>query len=149
MAHFKYIAHRGNTDGPNPDLENSPYYLMDAIDLGFDVEVDVWVVDGVISFGHNGPSYSHIPESFLLEIGSYAWYHCKNLEALEFFTETFPHLNYFYHDKDDYTLTSQGYIWTYPEKFFGKRSVVVNLEQEYSYVGHELYGVCGDYAPKI
>ena len=32
-----YIAHRGNTDGPNPNRENDPTYIDEAINAGFNV----------------------------------------------------------------------------------------------------------------
>jgi hypothetical protein len=40
-----YISHRGNIDGKKPHLENSPSYIDEAIELGYDVEVDLWFVD--------------------------------------------------------------------------------------------------------
>ena len=47
-----YIAHRGNIRGPNPERENSPDYIDEAIQSGYYVEVDVrmdaipvWIVD--------------------------------------------------------------------------------------------------------
>ena len=56
--------------------------------------------------------------------------------------------NYFWHQDDDYTLTSQGLIWTYPGKKTTSNSIVVmperfdkNLEKEYNGV----YGICSDY----
>ena len=36
------ISHRGNTNGVNHEKENSISYIEDALNLGFDVEVDVW-----------------------------------------------------------------------------------------------------------
>jgi hypothetical protein len=36
------IAHRGNINGPNKEHENSPGYILNAIELGYDVEVDIW-----------------------------------------------------------------------------------------------------------
>lgn len=140
----KLISHRGNIFGPNQLMENSPYYLLEAIDAGFDVEVDVWVTDLGICFGHDEPEYISIPESFLLEIGNSAWFHCKNLKALEFFNSVFPQLNYFWHQVDDYTLTSQGQIWTYPGKDITKNSVIVDLEEPTD--SHSMaYGICSDY----
>ena len=35
------IAHRGNIDGPNPEMENNPQYIDKAIDSGYNVEIDV------------------------------------------------------------------------------------------------------------
>ena len=36
------ISHRGNTNGPNPNMENKPEYVLDAKLKGYDVEIDVW-----------------------------------------------------------------------------------------------------------
>ena len=38
-----WIAHRGNTRGPKPEKENQPEYILQAIQEGFDVEIDVWM----------------------------------------------------------------------------------------------------------
>ena len=51
------ISHRGNIDDPCPSMENSPSYIMAAVDSGFDVEVDVWKVDDLIYLGHDQPQY--------------------------------------------------------------------------------------------
>ena len=45
---MKYISHRGNLTDVFPDKENSPEYIMAAIRADFDVEVDVWYIDGKI-----------------------------------------------------------------------------------------------------
>lgn len=142
------IAHRGNFAGPNPERENDPYYLMEAIEAGFEVEVDVWVYpdsDGynLICFGHDCPEHCSIPESFLIDIGHVAWFHCKNIEALYFFNSVFPQLNYFWHQEDDHTLTSQGYIWTYPGKEVTPNTVIVDLLGEREDVS-SAYAICSD-----
>ena len=51
------IAHRGNTNGSFESYENEPMYIDKAIQEGFDVEVDVWYVDGVLYLGHDKPQY--------------------------------------------------------------------------------------------
>ena len=40
------LAHRGNINGKQPDRENSPSYILEAIDAGYSVEVDVWLSEG-------------------------------------------------------------------------------------------------------
>ena len=50
------ISHRGNLDGPNKSFENSPSYICEAIDRGFDVEVDLWKTNKLF-FGHAEPQY--------------------------------------------------------------------------------------------
>ena len=52
-----FISHRGNLDGLNPDRENSPEYIDEAIKLGFDVEIDVRTKDGELWLGHDEPQY--------------------------------------------------------------------------------------------
>lgn len=128
--------------GPEPEKENSPYHILNALDLGYDVEVDVWVNGKDIHFGHDEPQWLYIPESFLIEIGHKTWFHCKNFEAFNFFNSVFPQLNYFWHQQDDYTLTSQGFIWTYPGKEIGKNSIIVDLDGKTEY---NCYGICSDY----
>ena len=44
------ISHRGNVNGPDLEKENTIEQIFIAIGKGFDVEVDVWVIDGLIFF---------------------------------------------------------------------------------------------------
>lgn len=144
MPQVKLIAHRGNTSGPNPSEENRPSYLLKAINLGFDVEVDVWLVDGEFYLGHDEPDYP-VDEFYLSWLRDSAWFHCKNLDALKFFTESNLNYRYFWHQVDDYTLTSTGHIWTYPNREYSKDSIIVDLRPNYDYKYGEVYAVCVDY----
>ena len=138
------IAHRGDLTGPS-HKENQTYHLVDAIDAGYDVELDLWMINDLLWLGHDGPQYL-IKESFLLDIGHAAWIHCKNLEALNFLNSTFPQLNYFWHEEDSYTLTSQGYIWAYPGKQVTDRSVLVHLgKPDLNSFDVMPYAICSDY----
>ncbi len=38
------ISHRGNISGKLPERENTVDYIQEALGLGYDVEVDVWMV---------------------------------------------------------------------------------------------------------
>jgi glycerophosphoryl diester phosphodiesterase len=145
MSEVKVIAHRGNVYGPNKDRENSPNYLLEAIDLGFDVEVDVWVSEDKIYLGHDGPEY-FVTLDFLSSIKNRAWYHCKNLEALILLQSTSDKYKYFYHESDKYTLTSTGHVWTYPGEKYFINSIVVDLNKNYFYELNSLYAICVDYA---
>ena len=73
---MKLIAHRGNIEGPNPQRENDPEYILEAIDRGYDVEVDVWG-HKQIWLGHDSAQYA-CPLSFLIQNKSKLWIHCKN-----------------------------------------------------------------------
>ena len=144
----KFISHRGNTDGPNPEKENRPEYILEAVALGHDVEIDVWVKDKEIFLGHDEPKYK-INFSFIESIKNVAWIHCKNAEALYYFSSYHKDINFFWHQGDDFTLTSSGNIWTLKDKDLTPISVAVDLNLDNSYdfskssVG--IYGVCTDY----
>lgn len=106
------ISHRGNIDGKNSNLENSPEYILKAIQAGYDVEVDLWVDGAKLALGHDEPQFN-INLDWLIEFKDRLWIHCKNLEAVSFLN-TCNHseeLNYFWHEDDKVTLTSQNYIW--------------------------------------
>jgi len=138
---MKYISHRGNLKGPDPDLENEPGYIQDALDAGFDVEIDVWYINGKFFLGHDEPVYD-IGENFLKD--KRVWCHAKNPEALEAMLKADIHC--FWHENDERTLTSRGFVWTYPYKALVNGSVVVILDKElnYEYVSRAV-AVCGDY----
>jgi glycerophosphoryl diester phosphodiesterase len=79
---MKIIAHRGNLKGPNPERENSPEYLLEAVEAGYDCEVDVWYDDNnQLYLGHDNPKYK-VDHEFLNNKAF--WCHAKNLEALEY-----------------------------------------------------------------
>jgi len=54
------ISHRGNIDGKQEGKENKPSYIAEAINRGFDCEVDIWFTDGkfVLGYDFNGNSPS-------------------------------------------------------------------------------------------
>jgi len=143
---FKKIAHRGNINGPNPKKENHPDYLKAALALNYDVEVDVWVMNGKYVLGHDYPSYE-VKDAFINNTG--LWLHAKNLEALEKMTEGLGVFNYFWHQTDDFVITSKGYIWTYPGKRLGPRSICVLPERvltDWREADFSRYaGVCSDF----
>ena len=135
---MKWIAHRGNLLGPVPKLENHPDQIDTAIHKGFDVEIDVWKIHNKLYLGHDEPVYS-IDIDFLQR--DVIWCHAKNLEALEFLLNNGIHC--FYHESDKFTLTSKGYIWTYPKQTVTDASVIVVLDKEIPKV--KCFGVCGDF----
>ena len=134
------IAHRGNTNGPSVH-ENQPWYVEQALDKGYQAEIDIWMLGGKLWSGHDSAQYL-ITEEFLLKNMDRLWIHCKNFEALDQFAQMGNSFNYFWHQEDDYTLTSQGYIWTYPGKEVERLSVIVDLDGKTEY---NCYGICSDF----
>ncbi len=135
------ISHRGNISGANPVDENKPEYIMKALQMGYDVEVDVWLlVDGWF-LGHDEPEHQ-ISESFLLKSG--LWCHAKNLDALEGLLAL--GVNCFWHESDKYTVTSNGFIWTYPGLPLVEKSICVmpeNFAEKFVDLSR-CYGICSD-----
>ena len=97
------ISHRGNLDGVNPDRENSPSYIQEAISSGFDVEVFVHWWNNGIWLGHDEPDWG-VSLSFLEKIKDRVWIHCKNFEALTNLID--KDFRIFFHEKERYTIIS-------------------------------------------
>lgn len=148
---YKIISHRGNLHGPNPTLENKPTYIEETIKLGYDVEIDVWYKNGWY-LGHNYPQYK-VTRKWLMDHAYGLWIHCKNLDALYAFVSKDNHIgisspNYFWHQEDDFTLTSHGFIWTYPNKQLTRLSICVLPERGYKGSLDKCYGICTDFTYK-
>ena len=95
-----------------------------------------------------------IDQSWLDLRASKLWIHCKNLGALNHLLGQKSDLNFFWHQEDDYTLTSAGVIWTYPGMEFNHQCVIVVLELIDLLkikMGDEgnLFGVCSKYVGLI
>ena len=140
---MKLISHRGNLTGPNPERENSQLYIQEALDKGFDVEIDVWVINDIIYLGHDKPQYN-VEEIWLQLYRKHLWVHCKNTDAINYFTNKLKLFNYFWHENDTITLTSKNHIWVYPGKQPIKNSIAVMPEIYYDNISQCL-GVCSDY----
>jgi hypothetical protein len=121
------ISHRGNLTGPNPERENSQLYIQEALDKEFDVEIDVWVIDDIIYMGHDKPQYG-VDFRWIRDRVNKLWVHCKNVESVVYFKECGYDVNYFWHQEDTLTLTSQNHIWVYPGNQPIKNSIAVMPE---------------------
>lgn len=131
------ISHRGNLDGKS-SFENHPEHIQEALLQDFDVEIDVWWIDGEYWLGHNNPQYQ-IDENYL-ENPKF-WCHAKNIEGLHKMIQN-KNIHCFWHQEDDVTLTSKGYIWTYPNKKLTPKSIAVLPE---GVIEEEIAGFCSDY----
>lgn len=143
------IAHRGNIYGPDSINENQPEHLLFAINNGFQVETDIWLLNNKFYLGHDRPEY-YVDLNFLYNILDNAWFHCKNFEVLNNFIEKMPNAKFFWHQEDDYTITSNRVIWTYPNKNYSSKSIlVVNNLEDLDTITDNIYGVCSDYVGYI
>ena len=137
------ISHRGNLNGIQKDKENEPKYIISAIDKGFDVEVDVRFENNKFFLGHDYNQFE-IDKEFLLN--KKIWCHAKTNEALSALDEIKAH--FFWHQEDDYTITSKGYIWTYPGKKLLSKSICV-LPEKANYKEINCIGICSDFIEKF
>ena len=140
------ISHRGNINGRMESWENEPTYLDLAISKEYDIEVDVWYVDGVLYLGHDKPQYG-VDFRWFRDRITKLWVHCKNIEAVLFFKTCQYEFNYFWHETDTITLTSNGHIWTYPGKQPIKNSIAVMPEINNDNT-IDCLGICSDYIEK-
>lgn len=141
------IAHRGNREGPCPEYENRPNYIVGGLAAcdWLHCEIDVWVIGGEFFLGHDEPQH-RVSEEFL--VNSRLWCHAKNLPALESMLKN-PLIHCFWHQEDNFVVTSRGYIWTYPGQPLTPMSIWVLPEVTsfaYSYeVVPKYAGICSDY----
>jgi len=131
------ISHRGNLNGKS-NMENRPGYIHKALGQDFDVEIDVWYIEDEFWLGHDIPQYK-IEENFLEN--PRLWCHAKSIDTLYKMTSN-SLIHCFWHQEDDVTLTSRGYLWTYPGKQLTKKSICVLPEKRFE---AEMAGVCSDY----
>jgi hypothetical protein len=117
-------------------MENHPEFIDRALEMDFEVEVDLRKIGDKLYLGHDEPEYL-VPLSWLEDRSALLWVHCKNKEALELDT-----LHRFWHDKDDVVYTSYGILWAYPGAQPIKNSIAVlpELNNEFSD-----YGICTDW----
>jgi hypothetical protein len=134
-----YISHRGNLNGPDKERENSPSYIMEALDRGFHVEVDVWFVNGEFWLGHDEPQYK---TDYKLLVNEKLWCHAKNLSAILEMKKYVIH--YFWHENDRISLTSKNYVWAYPgnQPIIGSIAVLPEL---YNDDISQCKGICSDF----
>ena len=167
----KIIAHRANLGGPNPDVENNPDQIDKCIDQGYDVEIDLRIDESTktLWLGHDTPDYK-VTWYWLAQRLRNLWIHCKDYNTL---VELSSHdtskdngfdipaggCNFFWHQEDEYTLTSNNIIWAYPGKPDNlKTSKLLNtvlVMPEWNKIDWEslkllrCYGICTDYPEKL
>ena len=134
------ISHRGNINGIDIDRENNPSHVLSLLDKNIPVEIDVWLIDGNWSLGHDKPIHS-VDISYLKH--PLLWCHAKNIQALEEMVANNIHC--FWHEEDNYTLTSKGIIWTYPGVLTTKNTVIVDTSKDWKTKKYSCKGVCVDY----
>ena len=132
------ISHRGNLNGLNANLENSPEQIDKAISVGFKVEVDLWYKSNFFWLGHDNANHKITPK-FLIKRKSKLFVHAKNQLA---FHEAYKlNLNVFWHN---FVLTSWGNLWAFPNKCILDNRIEVLLDIKSDTLIPSCYGICTD-----
>jgi hypothetical protein len=104
------IAHRGNYHGIDRARENTIAYIEEAIVAGYDVEIDVWLLEKKWYLGHDMPG-EEIPLSFMER--PQIWTHAKDLQGYVSLYNN-PKVHTFWHNLDEFVFTSKGIKWASP-----------------------------------
>ena len=149
---MKIIAHRGLLEGPNKEKENKLDSIKKALELGFYVELDVRYEDDKFYLGHDY-NQQEIEEIYLEN--PFFFVHCKNIDALRQLNSN-TYVRSFWHQKDDYTLTTGKDIWTFPGKPVVENAFCVlpeayedGLEKTVLKYRDIAQGFCSDYPIKV
>jgi len=144
---MKIISHRANLSGPETasNGENNSRSIINCIELGLEVEVDVWLIENRFFLGHDSPD-ELVSLEFLLKYKDYLWIHCKNSACLSSLIKM-ENINCFWHQNDDMTITSNGSIWVYPGKQPVSQSIAV-MPEIFSEVFKDCEGICTDFPLK-
>lgn len=140
-----YISHRGNIDTINPEKENTIPYIEEAINLGFDVEIDIRTKEGELYLGHDKPDYK-VSIEWLNYYREKIWIHAKDIKTLTFLLET--NLRFFYHEKENHTIISNtNLIWSHNILESNEKSIIplLGLNDLSLLPTNEIKGVCSDY----
>ena len=148
---MKIISHRGNIRGAIPDQENRPSYIDCAMGSGYDVEIDLRVVDGELWLGHDEPQYK-VEHPWLETRREFLWIHCKDLEAAK---QCWVYQSFCHHG-DPYTYTSTGKIWLHethigvPEMKIDDNIIIPMIDdKDYPPFEGKPYAICTDYPSQI
>lgn len=143
------ISHRGNIDCVLPEQENSPAYIERAILLGYDVEIDIRLIDGKIYLGHDFPQYE-ISFDWLLDKRQHLWVHTKNFKALSFLID--KEVKTFFHQKEKHTIINNcNLIWSHELSEANEKSIIplLSIDDINRFRGTNVYGICSDFVSTL
>lgn len=140
------VSHRGNINGPNMVLENTPSYIQGAIDLKYDVEIDVRRIGSDLFLGHDVPEHA-ISLDWLMERHNRLWVHAKNSCALNFLID--HDIRVFYHSIENHVIIGNTrIIWSHNLSEASDKSIIPLLSDReigVESVNLGVYGICSDY----
>jgi len=148
---MKIISHRGNICGPIIGKENRPSYIDSAIQLGYDVEVDLRFINNEFWLGHDFGQYK-IELSWIEPRKEKLWFHCKDIEAALELIKLNNGYKFFCHSNDSYVLTSTNNLWVHDLNGKVNENCIIPLLDEKdieSYDNETPYAICTDFVNLI
>lgn len=143
------ISHRGNVDNIQPKRENTKEYILEAIDRGFYVEIDIWMKNGSLFLGHDSPE-NEVSVDWLNKFSDKLFIHSKNYSAFCYFMyENAIPIPTFYHTIEDHVVIGNTkLVWSHNLEECNERSVIPLLDKEsIKQIDRypNVYGVCSDF----
>lgn len=145
------ISHRGNIKGPILERENRPSYIDCAIQLGFEVEIDIRFENSEFWLGHDYCQYK-VDLNWIDLRKDKLWMHCKDKNSASELIKTNKNFKIFCHSNDPYILTSTNHLWIHDLTLdIDKTSIIplLTIDDINNYKGNEPYAVCSDYVSII
>lgn len=146
---MKLISHRGNINSIKPELENRILYIQEAIDLEYDVEIDIRLIDKKLFLGHDTPD-DEVSLQWLLDRKNNLWIHTKNFEALSYLIDC--DLKVFYHQKEQHAIINNcNIIWSHNIDDANEKSIIplLSINDIIKFNKKNVYGICSDYVGTI
>ena len=134
-----YISNRGNLAGKDPNEENKPDYIRNALDKGVCVKTDLWVIKDRTVTGKEHPSIGidlkyFNKEKLLIQ--------ARNPTALLYLLEEGYHC--FWRESDNLIMTNRNFILSYAGSIFPK-SIIMLPEQNAIVTNNDYMGICSDF----
>lgn len=134
-----YISNKGNISGRDPKKENTVEYLLQAVQSGYCVKTDLWVIKGRLVTGNdfpaNGIALDRFKKGKLL-------IQARNLPALLFLLENEYHC--FWRESDDIVLTNKNFVLSFNNSLIPK-CIVMNPEKNIISDWGDYLGLCSDF----
>ena len=141
------ISHRGNVNGSVPEKENRPSYIDSAIQLNYEVEVDLRFINGEFWLGHDTPQYK-IEIPWMVKRKQYLWFHCKDKNSVIELINLNKEFKFFCHTNDNFVLTNTNKIWVHDlEGVINNTCIIplINMEEIIRIKERRAYAICTDY----
>ena len=134
-----YISNKGNLSGKDPKKENTVEYLLEAVQAGYCIKTDLWVIKGRLVTGTDFPAHGINLEKFEKDK---LLIQARNLPALLFLLENGYHC--FCRESDDIVLTNKNFVLSFNNSLIPK-CIVMNPEENIVSDWNNYLGLCSDF----